>query len=106
MGQRETWGSNKWKIKAENTIFVGDKNYNLNTIRHITLQKIQWTDNVAQNIGLVTLNSKPNIHQTWMITQETFPFRICDIDTRICDIDLSQYTTRFVYMLILIHRQT
>ena len=106
MGQRETWGSNKWKIKAENTIFVGDKNYNLNTIRQITLQNIQWTDNVEQTINLVTLNSKSDIHQTWMITQETFPFCICNIDTRICDIDSPQYRTGFAYMLISIHRKT
>ena len=76
MGQRETWGSNKWKIKAENTIFVGDKNYNLNTIRQIIPQKTQWTDYVEQNIDLVTWNYKSDIHQTWMLTQETFPFHI------------------------------
>ena len=85
--------------KVENTIFVSDKNYNLNKIRQIIPQKIQWTDCVVQNIDLVTWNYRYDIHQTWMLTQETFPFRICDID-------IPKYRKGFVYMLISIHRQT
>ena len=56
------------EVKAENHIFVGDKNYNLNTIRQITLQNTQWMDYVEQIIDIVTLNPKYDIHQTWMLT--------------------------------------
>ena len=82
---------------GKNVIFVGDKNETILSLVDLIKRKSHWTDYMEQVLRLITLNlDEIDIVRT--MTQNTFPFRICDIT-------LPQCNTGFVYFLISIRRQ-
>ena len=79
---------------AKDTIFVGDKNETLRTLKQLLLRKTQWTDFIEMILELITVTEDGQIGTARnMMHSDTFPFRICDMS-------LPQCNTGFVYMLI------
>ena len=82
---------------AKDTIFVGDKNDTLNALKNLLTRKTQWTDYMDEVLQLITINSQLEGEgdgvQRVAMSPRTFPYRICDIE-------LPQCNTGYVYMLI------
>lgn len=79
--------------RASDSIFVGDKNDTLNALKHLLLSKTQWTDHIEEVLELATINSENNNREQRILTQDEFPYRICDFS-------LPQCNTGFVYMIV------
>ena len=78
---------------ARNTIFVGDKSDTLNALKEILIKRTQWTDYMENVLDLITINSNSEIREHRTLTQNNYPFRICDVP-------LPQCRTGYVYMLL------
>lgn len=73
------------------TIFVGDKTETLRAFRSLLLKRTQWTDFMEHILSVITINSlRHEIVQ--YATPEHYPFQVCDME-------LPQCNTGFVYML-------
>ena len=84
---------------AANTIFVGDKSDTLRALKDLLTRKTQWTDYMEEVLRLVTINHTNENHTTTRtLRQQVFPYRICDIQ-------LPQCNTGYVYMLLSIKDQ-
>ena len=80
--------------KAEDTIFVGNKQETLSALKNILLSKNQWTDFSEHVLSIITINNNRNsLRLIRVMSQNDFPFRICDIS-------LPTSRTGFVYFLI------
>ena len=86
---------------AKDTICVGQKNETLNVLRQLLMQNTQWTDFMEAVLDIITINNdssteynKSNQQQSRTMTLQTFPYRICDVN-------LPQCQTGFVYFPIL-----
>ena len=83
--------------KAEDTIFVGDKNATLDALESLLKHRTQWTDHMEQILKVVTINNdnSDEIHNSNDngMTYSAFPFRPTDII-------LPSDCSGFVYMLI------
>lgn len=92
--------------RAKNTIFVGSKEDTLATLKNILLKRTQWCDYMDRVLDLITINSprmqEEGREEAWrgrVMSQETFPFRTCDIS-------LPQCRTGFVYFLIAVRKRS
>lgn len=85
---------------ASKTIFVGDKNDTLKALKDLLTRKTQWTDFMEEILRLITINNTSDNHttRTRTFTQQTFPYRVCDVS-------LPQCNTGYVYMLLSIKDQ-
>ena len=80
--------------KAEDTIFVGNKQETLSALKNILLSKTQWTNFSEHVLSIITINHNRNsLSPIRVMSQNDFPFRICDIS-------LPTSQTGFVYFLI------
>jgi len=91
---------------AKDTIFVGNKADTIEALKSILTKKTQWCDYIERVLELITINSDTNANTTnqhenylRLMSQETYPFRICDIS-------LPQCRTGFVYFLISVKQRT
>ena len=73
------------------TIFVGNKGDTLAAFKHLLLKRTQWTDFMEHILEVITVNTTVGVP---MVTAdpEEYPFQVCDIE-------LPQCQTGFVYML-------
>ena len=80
---------------AVNSIFVGDKNETLQTLKQLLTRKTQWTDYMEMILDLITVyeNEEEGRTPRNVMHTDTFPYRICDMS-------LPQCNTGYVYMLI------
>ena len=81
--------------RAEDTIFVGNKQDTLDALKTILLSRTQWTDYIEHVLSIVTVNQENSNTEGDIRTmnQNDFPFRICDIS-------LPSSRTGFVYFLL------
>ena len=86
--------------KAEDTIYVGEKNNTLDALCNIVKHCTQWTDYMENVLKVVTINqdeedlqSRPQRYGNSVMDYSSFPYRPCDIH-------LPTDRTGFVYMLI------
>ena len=91
---------------AKDTIFVGNKADTIEALKSILTKKTQWCDYIERVLELITINSDTNAnttnqHENYLplMSQETYPFRICDIS-------LPQCRTGFVYFLLSVKQRT
>ena len=75
-----------------NVIFVGNKEETIKNIIRLVQVRTQWTDFMENILELITVNND-NPRRVPILTQKSFPFRICDISLPKCK-------TGFVYFLI------
>ena len=78
---------------GKHTNFVDDKNDILTALKEILLGRTQYTDCMETLLDIITINSHNEIHIHRVITQQTYPFHICDVTLPHC-------RTGFVFMLI------
>ena len=83
--------------RAEDTIFVGDKENTLDALETILRSRTQWTDHMERILNVVTVNTdndnNERVIQRGQMSHSSFPYRPTDI---ILPTDCSGY----VYMLI------
>ena len=86
--------------RARDTIFVGNKNDTLDTFSTLITRRTQWNNYMEEIISIIAINLPTNYDsntkestRSKIITQSTFPFRVCDVS-------LPQCNTGYVYMLI------
>ena len=90
---------------GKNIIFVGDQNDTIEALSELIKLRTQWTDYMEEILNLITIYDTVNDDTNQVIvnqrslSQQTYPFRICDVP-------LPQCNTGFVYMLISIKRKT
>ena len=65
---------------AKDTIFVGSKLDTLKCFKYLLTKKTQWTNHIEQILDIVTINSSESIFQSRTFIQNSFPFRIKDIE--------------------------
>ncbi len=75
---------------GKNTIFVGDKNETIESLIELIRQRGQWTDYMEEVMDIISGVEAENRNQS--MNMNSFPFRICDIE-------LPQCNTGFVYFL-------
>ena len=82
---------------GKDTIFVGNKNDVLNSMKILLTRRTQWTDLMDDVLRVITVNYSFNSIESGMdshiLTQDTNPFCICDV----C---LPECNTGYVYMLL------
>jgi predicted GIY-YIG superfamily endonuclease len=80
--------------KAEDTIFVGNKEDTLDAMMSILRTRTQWTDYMESILKVVTINQEEEDNETrGTMDNSTFPFRPCDIS-------LPTDSSGYVYILI------
>ena len=82
--------------RAEDTIFVGDKNSTLEALEHILKNRTQWTDHMEDILRVVTINNDGNFgmeNRRNQMDLSSFPYRPTDVI-------LPNDNSGFVYMLI------
>lgn len=79
--------------KAKDSIFVGSKTETLRAFRKLLKKKNQWSDYIEEVLSLVTVNNTEYNRSSRIMTQRSFPFKICDVS-------LPQCMTGYVYFLV------
>ena len=82
---------------GKDTIFVGNKNDVLKSLKFLLTRRTQWTDLMDDILRVITVNYSSNsngsITDNHILTQDANPFRICDVSLPECN-------TGYVYMLV------
>ena len=85
--------------RAKDTIFVGDQTETIKELTDFLTWRSKWTDYIESILSIITINDKQNRptpeqskNQPYL-SQYTFPYRICDNE-------LPQCNTGYVYFLI------
>ena len=84
---------------ARDTFFVGSKQDTIDSLKHLLLQRIQWSDYMDHVLSVVTVNQNNDKG-----SPKTRTMIYTDVPFRIWDILLPQCRTGFVYMLISLNR--
>lgn len=78
---------------ARDTIFVGNIDDTIDALKELLVRRTQWTDYMEDVLRIITINNNTaSATTTQTMSQESFPFRICDISLPTCN-------TGYVYML-------
>ena len=80
------------------TIFVGDKEDTLRAFRALLTKRTQWTDFMEHILDVITINTSTSRQSTITAVPEHYPFQVCNME-------LPQCNTGFVYMLISLRRR-
>ena len=83
---------------AKDTIFVGNKSETIEALKSLLTKRTQWSDYIETVLSVITINTVTSIdslntNQNCVLTQNEYPYRICDVT-------LPQCNTGYVYMLI------
>ena len=78
---------------GKNVILVRNKEETIEAIVRLVQSRSQWTDYMENILKLITINDNPGNASIPTLTQNNFPYRICDVS-------LPQCKTGFVYFLI------
>ena len=71
--------------KAKESIFVGDKNNTLMALKDLLTRKTQQTDYMEEVLSLITTNADDDHARLRVLTQASFPYRICDFTLPQCN---------------------
>ena len=73
---------------------MGDKEDTLDSSRQLVIHQTQWSDYSEKVLGLITINGNDDVvNQNNYMTQNTFPFRICNVQ-------IPTYNISYVCMLV------
>ena len=89
--------------KAENSIFIGQKNETLNALTQLLLLKTQWSNYIDEVLNLVTVNNDhPHNNQDHAVQRPTTPQNLNQnhYPFRVNDVQLPDVQSGYVYMLI------